>query len=115
MEHSVIYPGSFDPITKGHLDIIERSGKKFDKTIIGVGKNIDKEYRFTFPERVHLIQGAISKNLRETMGIEIKPYSGLLVDFAKEEGVDTILRGIRGTQDLEGESMLHWVGESQKL
>lgn len=115
MENKAIYPGSFDPLTKGHLDIIERSGKMFDKTIIGVGQNAEKRYIFTFPERVHLIQGAISKDLQETMSIEIKPYSGLLVDFAKEEWVNTILRGIRWSQDLESESMLHWVGESQKL
>lgn len=110
-----MYPGSFDPITKGHLDIIQRSGEIFDKTIVGVGKNADKKYLFSFPERVHLIQGAISQKLYETMDIEIKPYSGLLVDFAKEEGVSTILRGIRGAADLEAEQMLHLVGESQKL
>ena len=115
MSNAVIYPGSFDPITKGHLDVIERSGKMFDQTTIGVGQNIDKKYLFTFPERVHLIQWAISQKLRETMQIEITPYSGLLVDFAKEEGVNTILRGLRNASDLESESLLHWVGESQKL
>jgi pantetheine-phosphate adenylyltransferase len=97
------------------LDIIQRSGDIFNKTLVGVGKNADKKYLFTFPERVHLIQGAISKELYDTMDIEIKPYSGLLVNFAKEEGVATILRGIRNSEDLTGEQMLHLVGESQKL
>ncbi|MCK9272898.1 pantetheine-phosphate adenylyltransferase [Candidatus Gracilibacteria bacterium] len=111
----VIYPGSFDPFTKGHKDLLERTGEKFSHVIVGVGQNPDKKYMFSIPEKVEMIKGATKKGLNENLNVEVIPFSGLLVDFAFEKGVNTIVRGIRGAGDLEGESLLHWVGESQKL
>gem|GEM_PF-2357196 len=70
---------------------------------------------FSFPERVEMIKQATQRGIESVANIEVLPFSGLLVDFAFEHGVTTIARGIRGGNDLENESLLHWVGESQKL
>lgn len=111
----VIYSWSFDPFTKWHKDILERALDKFDQVIVWVGQNPDKKYMFSFPERVKMIEWAMNYKLDEKLNLEITAFSGLLVDFAFEQWVKTIIRWIRWSGDLESESLLHWVWESQKL
>ena len=94
-----IYPGSFDPITLGHLDVIKRSAKIFDKVIIGVLNNSSKSPLFLVEERVKMIQEAV-KDMEE---VTVESFSGLLVDFAKEKNADVIVRGLRAITDFEYE------------
>lgn len=98
----VIYPGSFDPLTYGHMDIIGRAAHKFDEVVVAVLNNQLKKGLFTVDERIellHQVYGA-QKN------IHIKSFSGLLVDFCKQEGINCLVRGIRTIQDYEFEAQL---------
>lgn len=97
-----IYPGSFDPITLGHLDIIERSSKLVDQLIIGVLINSSKSPLFTNEERVDLIEKATC----HLPNVEVISYNGLLVDFAKERNADILIRGLRAVTDFEYELQL---------
>lgn len=94
-----IYPGSFDPITLGHLDIITRSSKVVDKLIIGVLNNSAKQSLFTPEERVAMIR-EVTKNIPN---IEVDSFSGLLVDYAKMRKANIIVRGLRAVTDFEYE------------
>lgn len=94
-----IYPGSFDPVTLGHLDIIERSAKLADKLIVGVLNNNTKTPLFSVEERVNMLK-EVTKHLPN---VEIQSFSGLLVDFARESGVSIIVRGLRAVTDFEYE------------
>lgn len=94
-----VYPGSFDPITNGHLDIIERSSKIFDKVIVGVLKNKNKKPKFSAEERVKLIQ-TVTEHLDN---VETAYFDGLLVNFAKEHGANVIVKGLRTVNDFEYE------------
>lgn len=94
-----VYPGSFDPITNGHLDIIIRASKLFDKLIIGVYDNPDKLVLFTTEERAELVEKAVT-NLPN---VEVRVFSGLTVDFAREVNARTIVRGLRMSADFERE------------
>jgi len=93
-----IYPGSFDPITKGHLDIIERSAKLFDEVIVALLLNIDKHPMFTTEERVEMIREAVPwKNVR------VGTFEGLLVHYAVAQQAQFVVRGIRAISDYEYE------------
>ncbi len=94
-----IYPGSFDPVTKGHLDIIERSSKMVDKLIVAVLKNSSKSPLFTVEERVSMLK-EITKDIPN---VEIDSFSGLLVDFAEANNATIIVRGLRAVTDFEYE------------
>ncbi len=94
-----IYPGSFDPVTNGHLDVASRVAKLFERLIIGVYDTPDKQLLFTTEERVELIRKAIV-NLPN---VEVKSFIGLTVDFAKEVKAQTIVRGLRMGADFERE------------
>ena len=94
-----IYPGSFDPITNGHLDIATRAAKIFDKVIIGVYKNPNKPILFNTEERVELIRQAIA----DLPNIEVKSFSGLTVDLAKKVKAKAMVRGLRMSADFERE------------
>ena len=94
-----IYPGSFDPVTLGHLDIIERASKLFDHLIIGVLNNSAKTPLFTVEERVSMLK-EVTKGIPN---VEIQSFDGLLVDFAKERGVKAVVRGLRAITDFEYE------------
>nr|WP_297939453.1 pantetheine-phosphate adenylyltransferase [uncultured Lachnoclostridium sp.] len=94
-----IYPGSFDPITLGHLDIITRSSKVVDKLIIGVLNNSAKNALFTPDERVDMIK-RVTENIPN---VEVESFSGLLVDYAKMKNVNVIVRGLRAITDFEYE------------
>jgi pantetheine-phosphate adenylyltransferase len=96
-----LYPGSFDPITKGHIDIIKRSSNLFDKLIIGIFKNSTKSKAwFSDEEKVEMIQEILKK---ENMNAEIKIFKGLLVDFMCKENVNILIRGLRALSDYEYE------------
>lgn len=94
-----VYPGSFDPITYGHLNIIERASKRFDSLYVLVTNNIEKKYLFSIEERINLTK----KCLKSYKNIKIVTHTGLLVDFAKEEGINTVIRGLRAVSDFEYE------------
>ena len=94
-----IYPGSFDPITNGHLDIITRGSKIFDKLIVGVLVNIDKKGLFKIDERVVLIK-KVTKHLPN---VEVISFNGLLVDLARRHDAKVILKGLRAVSDFEYE------------
>lgn len=94
-----IYPGSFDPVTLGHLDIIQRAARNFDELIVGVLNNQSKHPLFTVEERVKMLEEVSGKILN----VKIKSFSGLLVDFAREEKANCIIRGLRAITDFEYE------------
>ena len=94
-----IYPGSFDPPTNGHLDIVERSSRLFDKVVVGVGHNLTKKTVFDADERVSLMRDACKR----WGNVEARVFEGLQVDFAKECGASFIIRGIRALSDFEFE------------
>jgi pantetheine-phosphate adenylyltransferase len=94
-----IYPGSFDPVTNGHLDLIERGEKMFDKLIVAVLKNVDKEPLFSLDERIDMLR-EVTKHWES---VEIDVFQGLLVEYARKRGAAVILRGIRAVSDYEYE------------
>ena len=94
-----IYPGSFDPVTFGHLDIIERSAKIADELIVGVLNNNAKSPLFSITERVKMLEEVT----REYHNVRIVPFGGLLIDFAKSMDADVVVRGLRAITDFEYE------------
>src|SRR5216684_4241669 len=94
-----IYPGSFDPVTNGHLDLIERGEKMFDLVIVAVLKNAEKEPLFTVTERVEMLREVT----KHWPGVEVDVFEGLLVDYARKRHAGVILRGIRAISDYEYE------------
>lgn len=110
MDKKVIYPGSFDPITRGHLDIIKRISSLFNKVIIGVFINSSKNQWFDIEERVSLI-----KRVLESEGIknaEVVKFSGLLVDYIEKENIDILVRGLRAVSDYEYELQINLVNKT---
>jgi pantetheine-phosphate adenylyltransferase len=99
MIRRAIYPGSFDPVTNGHLDVIDRARKLFDEVIVAVAHNDQKQPLFTLEERLSLLQGTIG-NLDK---VEIAPLDGLLVDFAVTRKATAVIRGLRAVSDFEFE------------
>ena len=97
-----VYPGSFDPITNGHLDIIKRGSKVFDKVIVAVLVNVDKKYLFEAEERVELIK----KVTRDIENVEVRSFNGLLINFLKEYNTNIILKGLRTASDFEYEAQM---------
>jgi pantetheine-phosphate adenylyltransferase len=94
-----IYPGSFDPVTNGHLDVIERARKLFDEVIVAVAHNDEKEALFTLPERLDLLK----ETLRKIGNVRIAQFEGLLVEFAMEQKALAVIRGLRAVSDFEFE------------
>jgi pantetheine-phosphate adenylyltransferase len=102
MRRLAIYPGSFDPLTNGHVSLIQRGLKIFDGLVVAVANNPDKSPLFTFQERMKLIQEALVGEER----VEVDSFDGLLVDYAKKRGIHTVLRGLRAVSDFEYEFQL---------
>lgn len=107
-----VYPGTFDPITSGHMDIIQRACKICDRLIIGVAKNAGKGPLFSMDERVDLVQGEVS-HLPQAARIEVRPLTGLLMKFAVETNASMIIRGLRAVSDFEYEFQM--AGMNAKL
>lgn len=98
-EKIAIYPGTFDPITNGHLDVILRAKKIFNKVLVAVAKSREKTPMFSISQRIDFIKEVT----RDTEGVWVESFDTLLVDFAKEKGVTTIIRGLRAVSDFEYE------------
>ena len=98
----VIYPGSFDPVTYGHLDIIERCSKKFDHVIIAVLNNVSKEGLYKTEERIELLK----KTTSGFENVEIDSFTGLLADYVKKKNCNTLIRGLRAVSDYEYEMQM---------
>jgi pantetheine-phosphate adenylyltransferase len=94
-----IYPGSFDPVTNGHLDVIERARKLFDEVVVAVAHNDQKQPLFSLEERLELLRKAIGS----FGGVTIAPLDGLLVEFAREQNAHAVIRGLRAISDFEFE------------
>ena len=96
---TAIYPGSFDPVTNGHLDLIARAGMIFDQLIVAVAHNLEKDPLFAVKERVEMLEAVTF----EYKNVEVAVFEGLLVNYARSEGASVILRGIRAVSDYEYE------------
>ncbi|MGE0044250.1 MAG: pantetheine-phosphate adenylyltransferase [Hyphomonadaceae bacterium] len=107
-----LYPGTFDPLTNGHLDIIKRADKLVDKLIIGVAINRDKGPLFSLEERVAITEAECAR-LQLSMAIEVRPFDTLLMKFAEAVSATVIVRGLRAVSDFEYEFQM--VGMNQKL
>lgn len=96
------YSGTFDPITFGHTDIIQRASRMFPRVIVAVGLNPSKNPRFNIDERVELVRASVAT----LKNVDVKPFSGLVVDFARENGVTVLVRGARTVGDFDYEKQM---------
>jgi pantetheine-phosphate adenylyltransferase len=108
MSAIAIYPGTFDPVTKGHIDICQRALVMFDQVVIGVADSLAKEPFFDIDERLEMLQIAFA----DCDKVVVKPFSGLLIEFARECGAEVIVRGLRAISDFEYEVQLAGMNES---
>jgi pantetheine-phosphate adenylyltransferase len=105
-KHIAVFPGSFDPITYGHLDVIRRGRRLFDELVVAIGRNPSKDDLFTAEERVDMAQRLIADLLKEEPSaapVRVKAFAGLTVDFARSIGATALLRGVRNLSDLQYE------------
>ena len=102
---TAIYPGSFDPVTKGHLDIIQRAAAQFDRVIVCVMDNSEKHGLFTPAERAQLIRCSLTE-LEGVDNVEVDCSNGLLVDFARKQGAACVVKGLRRVADFESEMQM---------
>ncbi|MDP7030097.1 MAG: pantetheine-phosphate adenylyltransferase [Phycisphaerales bacterium] len=108
-EHVALYAGSFDPPTLGHLDVINRARRLFDRIVVGIGENPDKSHMLPPADRLSLMQGVVDDLLTQTPAgapVDVQAYGGLTVDFARSIGAAALLRGIRNVTDLASECQL---------
>jgi pantetheine-phosphate adenylyltransferase len=99
MDRTAVYTGSFDPITLGHLDVIQRASRIFDRVVVGVGVNPDKQPMFSPAERVELVRQSVSR----LPNVQVESFDGLAVAFVREKGGRVLLRGVRSLTDIESE------------
>ena len=109
---TALYPGTFDPLTNGHLDIIRRAVKLYDRLVIGVATNPSKSPLFTLDERVEMAR-ALAESVAGDTVIEVRPFTGLLMHFAEKIGANSIIRGLRAVSDFEYEFQM--VAMNQRL
>ena len=102
MNTKALYAGSFDPITLGHLDIIERAANIFDQVVVGVVVNLEKKTMFTFEERIDMIEQAVS----HLSNVKVDMCNGLLADFVNNNGFNVVVRGLRGMSDFDSEQQM---------
>jgi pantetheine-phosphate adenylyltransferase len=102
MKRSVVYPGTFDPITNGHQDLVRRAASVFERVIVAIASNPNKAPMFPLEQRVELARAVLG----EIPGVEVMGYKGLTVDFAREHGVQVVVRGLRAVSDFEFEFQL---------
>jgi pantetheine-phosphate adenylyltransferase len=105
----VLYPGTFDPITNGHVAIVRRASRLFDRVVVGISESSAKKPLFTLAERLQLAGDVLA----DCPGVEVIPYEGLSVEFAGKQGLQGIIRGLRSVSDFEYERQL--AGMNQKL
>jgi pantetheine-phosphate adenylyltransferase len=98
-----VYPGTFDPITNGHLDIVQRAVRMVDHLIIGVARNAGKGPLFSTDERVEMVRDEIATLARQGVSVEVRPFDTLLMKFAVDCGAQVIIRGLRAVSDFEYE------------
>ncbi len=113
MMRSGLYPGTFDPITKGHYDVIKRAARLVDNLIIGVAANAGKGPLFSQDERVAMVREEVTRLVNDGKRIEVRPFGNLLVHFAASVGASIIIRGLRAVSDFEYEFMM--VGMNSRL
>jgi pantetheine-phosphate adenylyltransferase len=99
---TVIYPGSFDPITNGHLDLVHRAARLFDRVVVAVAKNESKNPLFTMSDRLQLVRDSVT----ELVNVEVDAFDGLLVDYVEKQGGQAVIRGLRAVSDFEFEFQL---------
>ncbi|HYS05878.1 MAG TPA: pantetheine-phosphate adenylyltransferase [Candidatus Dormibacteraeota bacterium] len=99
MKLTAVYPGTFDPITNGHIDILTRGGRMFDRIIVAILRNPDKDPLFPLEERAEILKAVASR----WSNVEVESFDGLLVDFARKRGAQVIVRGLRALSDFEYE------------
>ena len=99
MKLTAVYPGTFDPITNGHIDILTRGGRMFDPIIVAILRNPDKDPLFPLEERAEILKAVVSR----WANVEVESFDGLLVDFARKRGAQVIVRGLRALSDFEYE------------
>jgi len=97
--HTAVYTGSFDPITLGHLDVIQRASRIFDRIVVGVGINPEKQPIFSLEERVRLVEASVAT----LPNVAVALFSGLSVAFVRQQGADVLLRGVRSLTDIDAE------------
>lgn len=107
---TALYAFSADPITYGHINVVERVSRTFDRVIVGIGRNPAKKYLFSLDVRLHLATEA----LRHLSNVTVLSFHGMVVDFASEQGAEVIVKGVRNAADFDYEQMLHQVGISQQ-
>jgi pantetheine-phosphate adenylyltransferase len=105
-----VYPGSFDPVTNGHLDIIERAAVLFDDVIVAVARNMAKTSLFSVPERLEMLR-EVTRNL---VNVRVDAFDGLTVKYAREQGAQVIIRGLRVLSDFENEMMMALMNRNQE-
>jgi pantetheine-phosphate adenylyltransferase len=116
MTRNAVYPGTFDPITNGHTDLVRRAAHIFDRVVVAIAANPGKTPMFTLEERVDLSR----RVLADIPNVEVKGYNGLTVDFAREQGCRIVVRGLRAVSDFEFEFQLanmsrHLAGELETV
>ena len=112
--NTAIYPGTFDPITYGHIDVIKKSLNVFDRVIIATTDNINKNYHFSINDRLSIINNSLFKDLRLNKSkIKVVPFDNLTIDLCKKYKASTIIRGLRAVSDFEYEFQL--AGMNRKL
>ncbi len=99
---TVVYPGSFDPVTNGHLDLIHRAARLFDRLIVAIANNDAKQPLFSLKER----QGMVRASISQLPNVEVDALTGLLVDYVEQKGGDAVIRGLRAVSDFEFEFQL---------
>ena len=114
MKSTAIYPGTFDPITYGHIDVIRKSLKIFDRVVVAAAENINKDYLFSVDERVQIIRDSLFKDLKlNNKKIKVISFSNLTIDLCKKYKANAIIRGLRAVSDFEYEFQL--AGMNKKL
>ncbi len=109
MNKKIVYPGSFDPITRGHEDLVRRAARLFDEVIVGIAESPNKQPFFSLDERVDMARQVLA----DVPGVKVEGFSGLLMKFLAEQGATVVLRGLRAVSDFEYELQL--AGMNRKL